>query len=281
MMILRQLIAFAGGGLLVAETALAQITVVDDNRSWAASVRVDEYTNVSGPPFFIFKDTLTNAQGGSQSTGGAYIDGQQLVHLPQITASGFNAGAGQSTSGVGMVPPGGFFNILNANATTGTSAWPFPGISSKTWADASTTYDVTFTLGSAYTFQFDLGADLTRETNAIGSAEAFLYSVSTGTYVDGTHFLLDSVASTGTDVTGLLEAGDYRMYANITAHAESASPAFNGVFSSTTGGELRFHLDLTPAVSPVPEPETYAMLLAGLGLLGWQARRSKQVQCAA
>ena len=27
---------------------------------------------------------------------------------------------------------------------------------------------------------------------------------------------------------------------------------------------------------PVPEPETYAMLLAGLGLLGMQARRRKQ-----
>jgi hypothetical protein len=27
--------------------------------------------------------------------------------------------------------------------------------------------------------------------------------------------------------------------------------------------------------SPVPEPETYALMLAGLGLLGWQARRRK------
>jgi hypothetical protein len=28
-------------------------------------------------------------------------------------------------------------------------------------------------------------------------------------------------------------------------------------------------------VSPIPEPETYAMLLAGLGLLGFMARRPK------
>lgn len=33
--------------------------------------------------------------------------------------------------------------------------------------------------------------------------------------------------------------------------------------------------DLTPVASPVPEPETYAMLLAGLGLLGFTARRRK------
>lgn len=37
---------------------------------------------------------------------------------------------------------------------------------------------------------------------------------------------------------------------------------------------------LTP-VTPVPEPETYAMLLAGLGLLGFSARRRKLKEAAA
>ena len=32
------------------------------------------------------------------------------------------------------------------------------------------------------------------------------------------------------------------------------------------------------SVSAVPEPETYAMMLAGLGLLGFAARRRKQAQ---
>jgi hypothetical protein len=33
--------------------------------------------------------------------------------------------------------------------------------------------------------------------------------------------------------------------------------------------------------APIPEPETYAMLLAGLGLLGIAARRRKQRELAA
>jgi len=60
-------------------------------------------------------------------------------------------------------------------------------------------------------------------------------------------------------------------------------PAFNGMLaldfapvgsSLTTPTTAVFFSGLT--VTPVPEPETYAMLLAGLGLLGWQARRRKR-----
>ncbi|MGQ0511264.1 MAG: FxDxF family PEP-CTERM protein [Betaproteobacteria bacterium] len=35
------------------------------------------------------------------------------------------------------------------------------------------------------------------------------------------------------------------------------------------------------SVSPIPEPETYGMLLAGLGMLGFAARRRKQKEAAA
>jgi len=71
----------------------------------------------------------------------------------------------------------------------------------------------------------------------------------------------------------------------------NASPAFNYLAVHVGGGELLFHwsnkitsFSLTGTslsnyrayAAPVPEPETYAMLIAGLGLVGFMARRRKQ-----
>lgn len=76
--------------------------------------------------------------------------------------------------------------------------------------------------------------------------------------------------------------------ANRLTDGESVSWVANnmGTFSSFADGQLALHvqgIDLPGFsgtnsawyISPVPEPETYAMLLAGLGLLGFVVRRRK------
>ncbi len=59
--------------------------------------------------------------------------------------------------------------------------------------------------------------------------------------------------------TGVLAAGSYYLQVD-------------GSVLGSAGG--KYSADI--ALAPVPEPETYAMMLAGLGLLGFTARRRKQ-----
>ncbi len=65
---------------------------------------------------------------------------------------------------------------------------------------------------------------------------------------------------------------------NITG-LDSLNVGFSGLHHSEIKGDLTIdslggHLEITTAV---PEPETYAMLLAGLGLLGFVAHRRKTI----
>jgi hypothetical protein len=46
-------------------------------------------------------------------------------------------------------------------------------------------------------------------------------------------------------------------------------------FDPGVGNTYTFTITQTPTVSPIPEPETYAMLLAGLGLMGFIVRRKR------
>lgn len=83
-----------------------------------------------------------------------------------------------------------------------------------------------------------------------GTIELF---TSAGSKVGGISF------ASGTTFDSLL-AGDYKF-----------------VISGTATGKLGGSYIVNAAVTPVPEPETYALLLGGLGVIGFVARRRKSV----
>ncbi|WP_338847271.1 PEP-CTERM sorting domain-containing protein [Massilia sp. W12] len=100
-------------------------------------------------------------------------------------------------------------------------------------------------------------------------------------------FRYDEVGNT--DINQVKTVGDYGRWSSAElsfAKAQELGPQFINVTAPTT---LRFfiadnwHNDNNGGVSfmistPVPEAETYAMMLAGLGVLGMLARRRKSAQ---
>lgn len=98
-------------------------------------------------------------------------------------------------------------------------------------------------------FSADLGADSNSPTQQNG--------VNPGEWVS--FRFLTGVTSTATDLLN----GDLRIGLHVQGFSNGGSESF------VNGGS-------TPIASPAPEPETYAMMLAGLAIVGGIARRKKQ-----
>ncbi len=100
----------------------------------------------------------------------------------------------------------------------------------------------------------------------VTSPQAFSSTLTGG--VDG-DFKLDIY----TFLRGFAEATQYSVYHNINNEVDWTEELFWTSESSIALSDLT----LTVQISPVPEPGTYAMLLTGLGLVGFTARRRRVV----
>lgn len=80
----------------------------------------------------------------------------------------------------------------------------------------------------------------------------------------------------------MLDASNYDQ-AFIDTHGGTTTQAFNALIAGIAGGNAYANIhtslyldgEIRGFLAPVPEPETYVMMLAGLGLLGWRARRAR------
>lgn len=102
-----------------------------------------------------------------------------------------------------------------------------------------------------------------------------------GTYdiqgdLSGTNMSFSSVTLDGTPWE-LAPAGNVFRFASVTfTGTQPVSLSIVGTKSNSSVGNYTGSV----TIAAVPEPETYAMLLAGLGLMGGIARRRKQAQAA-
>jgi hypothetical protein len=95
----------------------------------------------------------------------------------------------------------------------------------------------------------------------------------------------DTLAKSTKDYEYRVDSGDWTR--KDLKDSPDFDPALGGTsfsfrYFANSGGNTSFYvssLDVTP-VAAIPEPETYALMIAGLGLVGFMARRRKVMQGA-
>lgn len=192
--------------------------------------------------------------------GGAGSAGVNDVTLDGQKANNFVWASGNAQAG-----PNGNSSLFSSSF--GGGSWNLLGKIDSTGALSGSTNSV---LGSNLTLSFSLANGSKSGTWSITSSKSLQMDLVLGIHAGNAtgSFLFDNLVLTA----GQTQSGTFAINWN---NNGGQVPAFSNVTLFTSNASLR-------SVAPVPEPSTYAMLLAGLGLVGWMAwrRRSKLAAAA-
>jgi hypothetical protein len=76
-------------------------------------------------------------------------------------------------------------------------------------------------------------------------------------------------------LVGQIDSGDFFAIGTSFNGIASASGVLKLYYWDSNFGDNTEHITASVTVGAIPEPETYALMLAGLGLVGWAARRRR------
>lgn len=183
----------------------------------------------------------------------------------------FNTGESATlwNSGASVIPAGtvirfATYDVASRSATHGSLS-----------AVISTNFGLAASKETVYAY---LGSDVDTPTTFLAAITNASFSASTG-LIDGTGLSAGThtaiVLSTSADFgeytgtrSGLASFDDYKPLLGNTANWWMDT--VNGNYASVVPDTTAF------TITPIPEPETYALMLAGLGLVGFMARRRRQ-----
>lgn len=193
------------------------------------------------------------------------------------TGEAFNTGESYSswTTGTSTISAGSVIRFSNVDTATTLAA--SVGSFVRESVSGSTNYGLSQSGDTVYAYLGNSAIAATTFLTAISSA-ASITSVADGG-------LINTGLIVGETATQLANGTDYAEYSGLRADLTSFDaykPLVANVTANwTNGGEGSFAATVpnTTAftVAAVPEPETYALLVAGMGLVGFSARRRQSV----
>jgi hypothetical protein len=189
-----------------------------------------------------------------------FATGQDGSGNVQLSGNSLDANWKESNANNPQNPPSSYV-VASDNADWGGGGW-FANGSNSSWI-APNPNDATGNGNFTLTYTFDLtGYDL----NTV-AFQNLRWSIDDGGYVQLNGHTEASLSS-----------GNWGSFHAFSIPVSDLVQTVNTLTITSTGSDNLLEgarLEGTLSVSPIPEPETYAMLLAGLGLVGFIARRRK------
>ena len=256
-----------------------------NGRPRAGVVANSSVTSTDGANYPGFAPGGTSAGGNifsgtdpAQATSGPGLFPAQNTFTQALTASSGTRGDAQIT---GAIASGATSNLVSeGNLTINGSAGSNAG--------TSTSINVSFTGASTVSLSFAASSALMSSVGNLGdssnsqaSASFRIFDSTAGTYV----FITDNLnnANSGNDITPFAlnqnvastnPASLQTFLSSLTNYSYTAAVVASHTYQLTLADSTSVILT-NSVLAPVPEPETYAMMLVGLSALGFMARRRK------